>query len=474
MSRAELVASSSHGELFGHPRGLAFLFATEMWERFSYYGMRSLLVLYMVKYLLVPGADQYPLGFSELKSVLESVFGPLDVQPLASHIYGLYGGLVYATPLLGGLLADRVLGQHRTVVLGACLMALGHFMMAFAPFFLLALLLLILGNGAFKPNISAQVGGLYGAGDQRRDRGYSIFYVGINLGAFIAPLVCGTLGETAGWHYGFAAAGIGMLIGLAIYLCGVPALPPERRRAGPQDRALGRTDRRAVVALLIVFAPVMLFSATYEQQGNTIALWADHADRTVDLLVWRGEIPTPLFQSFNPLLIFLLTPLVVSLWTWQAARNREPAATTKMALGCLAVALSNLLMAAAAWRTGDDRASWVWLLGYFVLITLGELYVVPMGLALVARVAPRQAMSVMMGAWLGAGFVGNLLGGWIGSFWTRMEKPAFFLLLAVVACAASIALWLVGSVLGAVLRGDARQDGPAGGSRKPAGQGRSV
>src|SRR5215468_7818880 len=205
-------------DLFGHPRGLTFLFATEMWERFSYYGMRALLVLYMVKYLFQPDRMDGVIGLATVRRTLEALSGPLDVQPLASQIYGFYTGFVYLTPLLGGLLADRVLGQRRTVIIGATLMAVGHFMMAFESLLLFALLALILGNGGFKPNISTQVGTLYVPGDPRRDRAYSIFYVGINLGAFFAPLVCGTLGEQAGWHFGFAAAGIGMTIALAIYL----------------------------------------------------------------------------------------------------------------------------------------------------------------------------------------------------------------------------------------------------------------
>src|SRR5215470_17658235 len=221
-------------DFLGHPKGLAYLFTTEMWERFSYYGMRALLVLYMVKYLLQPDRMESVLGLTTLKRALEVPFGPLDVQPFSSHIYALYGGLVYLTPIFGGLLADRVLGQRRTVIIGAVLMAVGHFMMAFEPLFLLALLTLILGNGAFKPNISTQVGTLYAPGDHRRYRAFSIFYVGINLGAFLAPLVCGTLGEEVGWHYGFAAAGIGMTLGLAIYLYAAPMLPADdltKRRA---------------------------------------------------------------------------------------------------------------------------------------------------------------------------------------------------------------------------------------------------
>src|SRR5262245_6309175 len=217
------------GELFGHPRGLAFLFTTEMWERFSYYGMRALLVLYMVKYLLHSGTAENVIGLATLKSMLESVYGPLGAQPFSSHIYGFYTGFVYLTPFFGGLIADRLLGQHRTILIGASLMAAGHFMMAFEPLFLFALMMLILGNGCFKPNMSAQVGSLYVPGDPRRDRAYSIFYIGINLGAFLAPLVCGTLGDKVGWHYGFGAAGVGMVIGLAIYVFALRshALPPD-------------------------------------------------------------------------------------------------------------------------------------------------------------------------------------------------------------------------------------------------------
>src|ERR1700683_4317080 len=198
-----------------------------MWERFSYYGMRSLLVLYMTKYLLLPEHAGDVRGLLTVKSALEAIFGPLDVQPLSSQIWGLYTGLVYFTPILGGLLADRVLGQRRTVVIGATLMAVGHFMMAVEHLFLFALLFLILGNGCFKPNISTQVGRLYAPSDHRRDRAYSIFYVGINVGAFLAPLVCGSLGEKVGFHYGFAAAGVGMTLALVVYLHAIPMLPTD-------------------------------------------------------------------------------------------------------------------------------------------------------------------------------------------------------------------------------------------------------
>jgi len=440
-------------DLFGHPRGLTFLFATEMWERFSYYGMRALLVLYMVKYLLQPGHADNVIGLGALKSALESISGPLDMQPFSSQIYGLYTGLVYLTPLFGGILADRVLGQHRTILLGAALMAIGHFMMAFEPLFLIALTTLILGNGAFKPNMSAQVGALYGPGDPRRDRAYSIFYVGINLGAFLAPLVCGTLGEAAGWHYGFAAAGVGMLIGLAIYLTAAPLLPADRPTPAAARTPLTREDRRALAALLALFLPVTFFWATYEQQGNTLALWADtQTDRTIDLLVWSGEIPTTWFQAFNPFMIFCFTPLVVSLWGWQARRRTEPSTLTKMALGCFGVTASNLLMALAAFYAGGGKASWLWLFGYFVIITIGELYISPIGLSLVSKLAPAKILSMMMGVWLATSFTGNFIAGYLGSFWSQMDKAHFFLMIAAIAGLAGAAIAAFNRPLRAILR----------------------
>ncbi len=440
-------------QLFGHPRGLAFLFATEMWERFSYYGMRALLVLYLVKYLLLPGHSEQVIGLATLKGGLESVFGPLETQPFASQIYGLYTALVYLTPIAGGLLADRVLGQRRTVVIGAVLMAIGHFMMAFEPLLLFALLTLILGNGAFKPNISTQVGELYAPGDARRDRAFSIFYVGINIGAFFSPLVCGTLGEELGWHYGFAAAGIGMLAGLLIYLRGLRELPPDElqkaKAAHHEHDPLSQADWRAIIALLVLFVPNTLFWATYEQQGNTIALWADsYTDRGVDLLFWNAEIPVTWFQAFNPFMIFAFTPFIIGLWARQARAGCEPSSVMKMAIGCFGVALANLLMAVAAMNTSEAaKASWLWLFFYFVIITIGELYLSPVGLSLVSKVAPARMLSLMMGVWLATSFVGNLGAGWLGSYWSGMAKPAFFLMIAGVAALAGIAIALMNKPL---------------------------
>ena len=442
----------ARGELFGHPRALSFLFATEMWERFSYYGMRALLVLYMVEYLLKPAQAGHVAGLAALRSALEAVFGPLSLQPLASQIYGFYTGLVYLTPIFGGLLADRLLGQRRTVLIGAALMAAGHFMMAFERLFLFALLLLILGNGCFKPNISTQVGALYPPGDRRRDRAFSIFYVGINLGAFFSPLVCGTLGEEVGWHYGFAAAGVGMTVGLIIYLIATPTLPKDGfvRRA-PAATPLARDDWRAIGALLALMLPVSLFWATYEQQGNTIVLWASqYTDRH---LFGGFEIPVTWFQAFNPFMIFAFTPFIVALWRRQGAA--EPSTVMKMAIGLFLSAASWLIMLAAARAAGTGRAnaeaSWLWLLAFFVLITVGELYLSPTSLSLVTKVAPARFLSMMMGVWLATSFIGNFLAGYLGTYWSSMSKEGFFLLLAVISAAAGLAIVLMHRPLRKVL-----------------------
>ncbi|HEY3917189.1 MAG TPA: peptide MFS transporter [Stellaceae bacterium] len=448
-------AAAARQELFGHPKGLTYLFSTEMWERFSYYGMRSLLVLYMVKYLLVPGQVETIVGFPALRATLEAMFGPLAIQPLASQIYGLYTGLVYLTPIFGGLLADRVLGQRRTVIIGAVLMALGHFMMAFERLFLVALLMLILGNGAFKPNISTQVGRLYAPGDQRRDRAYSVFYVGINIGAFFSPLVCGSLGETVGWAYGFGAAGVGMLVALGIYFFALRLLPEDapfkRERRSQPRRTLDAPQRRGVIAILLLCVPVTLFWAGYEQQGNTIALWADgFTDRAIDLGFWQGTIPTTWFQAFNPFMIFAFTPLVVALWRRQAQRGSEPSTAAKIAFGCFGLALANLIMAVAAWHVGDGgKASWLWLLAYFVVITLGELYLSPTGLSLVTKIAPASMVSLMMGVWLATDFAGSFLAGWLGSYWSTMAKADFFLVIAAVGALAGFLVYLVSRPLAA-------------------------
>jgi proton-dependent oligopeptide transporter, POT family len=437
-------------EFLGHPRGLAVLFAAEAWERFSYFGNAALIVLYMVKYLLQPGRMEAVLGFATIKAMLELLFGELGSQPLASQIFGFYTGLAYSAPILGGLLADRLLGQKRVVVIGGVLMAIGHFMMAVEPLFLVALLMLILGIGAFKPNVSTQVGALYSPEDSRRDRAYSIFYLGINIGAFLAPLVCGALATRYGWDYGFGAAGLGMLLSLGIYLSASRWLPEDEiRRARPRDRAEppARTERDAVRSLIGVCATVSLFWAAFDQQSNALMLWVeDLTDRSVNFGFWQGEIPSPFFLAINPLFIFILTPVLVSMWAREGERGSEPSPIRKMAFGCLCLTLANVLMAGAAW-SATGKASPLWLLGYFGLATLGELHVAPIGLALISRRAPAHALSMLMGVWFAATLPGEILAGFLSGLWSGIEKPKFFLMIGSIAAVTSLLLWLQRSAI---------------------------
>jgi POT family proton-dependent oligopeptide transporter len=434
------------GEILGHPKGLFILFITEMWERFSFYGMRSLLVLYMVNHLFVqPEVGQRVLGFSAIKGALESVFGPLAVQPLSSQVYGLYTGLVYFTPFFGGLLADRVLGQRRTVVLGAVLMAIGHFLMASERLFFPALVCLILGNGAFKPNISTQVGLLYPAGDPRRDGAFTIFYMGINLGAFFSPLVCGTLGQTVGWHWGFGAAGVGMVLGLVLYLLGNKHLAPDvltqRRASSATKEKLTREEWLRIGAIVLLCALNSVFWGVYEQQGNTMQLWAD---RNTDWNVLGWTMPSTWFQAFNPLMIFMFAPLLTMFWAAQARRGKEPSSVTKMAIGCLLLGLSYIVMIAASQGASPDtRRSAMWLVGTTSVLTIGELYLSPVGLSFVTKVAPARMVSMMMGVWFLSSFFGNYFSGWLGTFWERMARGDYFLVLTSLGVSAGIATFLL-------------------------------
>ena len=464
--------SRADGEFLGHPRGLAILFATEAWERFSYFGNAALVVLYMVKYLLVASPAETVLGFRAVKAALELLFGHLEPQPLASQLFGFYTGLAYCAPILGGLLADRVLGQRRTVIIGGLLMAMGHFLMAFEALFLIALALLILGIGAFKPNISTQVGVLYPPNDHRRDRAYSIFYVGINVGAFLAPLVCGALAARYGWHAGFGAAGVGMLLSLGIYLGGARALPQdqmrqdEMRQAEKEASGRGQDEpqgddahgRRAARAIIGVCAAVALFWAAYDQQGNTILLWAeDFTNRAIDIGFWRGEIPSPWFLALNPLCIFVFTPVIVHLWARLGERGREPSPIRKMAFGAACLTLANLVMATAA-GSATGKASPFWLVGYFVLATIGELHVAPVGLALISKEAPLRSLSMLMGVWFAATLPADVFGGFLGGFWSGMAKPHFFLMIALIAGCASLALRVQASGISNQISGSRGQE----------------
>src|SRR6202044_2453880 len=369
---------------FGQPRGLTILFLTEMWEIFSYYGMRALLVYYMTKQLL--------LG-----------------QERASVIYGTYTAMAYFTPIFGGVIADRWLGKRRAVIIGGSIMAAGHFMMTFEPWFYAALATIALGNGLFLPSLPSQIDSLYRAEDPRRGRAYNVYYVGINIGGFLAPLVCGTLGEFYGWHWGFGAAGVGMLLGLLVYIAGGKYLPDPRRVAPKAAAAASaRSYRSTFVLLFAIGLAVTVFRGAYEQVGNTVALWADVGINRATSTI---TIPMTWFQSLNPLLVFLMTPILLARWRRQADAGRRQSSMRKMAIGALIVAAAYLLLAAVAFAAEPGRASWLWLVMFFALFTLGELYILPTGLGLFARLAPAGYGATTVAAWFLAIFSGSFAAG---------------------------------------------------------------
>lgn len=431
-------------EFLGHPVGLYVLFFTEMWERFSYYGMRALLVIYMVKYLLADPARAHDvLGYGTLERYLMDVFGVMNIQQISSQIYGLYTGFVYFTPFFGGILADKLLGQYRTVYLGGILMAIGHFLMASEQMFLVALLFLILGNGCFKPNISTQVGNLYPEGDHRRDRAFSTFYMGINLGAFFSPLVCGTLGEKVGWHWGFGAAGVGMLIGLLVYWLGSDLVPKDTYAKGEvvEKRPLTKKEWQSVWALAVLCFLNITFWGIFEQQGNTLQLWA--TDKT-DWNFFGWNMPSTWFQSFNPMFIFIMIPIVNVLWGWQDKRRKEPSSVAKMGIGCFLCGAAYIVMILAAKAVpGAEKGSVFWLMATAWIFTMGEIYLSPIGLSLVTKVSPKPIVSMMMGMWFLSSFFGNYMTGFLGTFYTKMTSVNFFLLLTVLGIGTGIIFFVV-------------------------------
>ncbi len=432
--------SPKSGEWFGHPKGLYVLFFTEMWERFSYYGMRALLILYMTKVLIFQadhGAVVF--GYAPIRAGIQAFVhmmgmrGEISVDTLASQIYGLYTAFVYLTPFFGGILADRVFGQRKSVYIGGVLMAIGHFLMALRSMFFPALLFLILGNGCFKPNISTQVGLLYPEGDHRRDSAFTIFYMGINLGAFFSPLVCGTLGQTVGWDWGFGAAGVGMVAGLLIYHFGKRLLPPDQMMArqsadAPVEKVQTTSEEwKSIGALVFLCVINIVFWAVYEQQGNTLQLWADQNTRWT---FFGLTLPSTWYQAFNPLFIFAFAPVMDMFWGWQSKRGKEPSSVTKMGIGCVLLGLSMVIMIAASRLVApDQKGSLLWLVSTTWLLTMGELYLSPIGLSLVTKMSPPRMVSMMMGMWFLSSFFGNYLAGFIGGYYNVMTKEAFFTLL---------------------------------------------
>lgn len=446
----------------GHPRGLGYLAFTEAWERFSYYGMQSLLVLYMVNRLLHPGHIERIAGFVPFRRVLEGVYhGPLSVQALASAIFGLYTGLVYLTPIGGGLIADRVLGRTRTITIGALLMAAGHFLMAFDVSFLAALACLLIGVGCFKGNLASQIGALYATGDNRRADAFQIYYLFINAGVIAAPLIAGTLGEVYGWHYGFGAAGVGMLIGLTIYLTGRKWLPPDspivRKSECAAKTPLTHREKMAIVAL-IALLPVLAIAVIGNQQiFNAYLVWAE---KDANLIFFGRKMPTTWLITLDSVVSFSFLAGAVVFWRLWSKKFKEPAEITKMGIGSLTAVTGFIALAAGAAvaAAAGTKVSIGWLVAFHILNSIGFANVFPVSLALYARVAPPALSATMIGIFYLHLFAANNLVGWLGGFLEKMPVTRFWLIHAALAGIAGAIFLVAGRLFGHLL---APEESPA-------------
>lgn len=447
-----VAAAPSNGEILGHPKGLAYIAFTEAWERFSFYGMQALLMLYMTGHLLKTGTVEHVWGFASLRTAIEAVNGPLSMQALASSVFGLYIGLIYFTPVLGGLIGDRLLGRRRAVLAGAVLMAIGHFTMASEAAFLPALAALILGAGLLKGNLAAQVGGLYALDDSRRDGAYTVYVTAINIGAFVAPLVCGTLGELYSWHYGFAAAGVGMLIGIVIYVSGSPHLPQETLHSEHGARpSLQQGDGRVLLALFVLLAITSLFWTTQAQVWNVYPLWLKEF---VDRGAFGHEVPVTWFQSWDSFTVLLLAPVVIVFWRAQARRASEPADLTKVGRGCALYAAGFALLALAHRSAGGAQVAIIWPITFHVLTSLGYLYAAPVALALISRSAPVPVNAMMIGAYYLGIFVGGIFSGWLAQFYEALKPARFWGLHGLIALSGTALILLLRRPMSRALRID--------------------
>ncbi|MCF7362568.1 MULTISPECIES: peptide MFS transporter [Vibrio] len=432
-------------QIFGHPRGLFLLFSTELWERFSYYAMRAILVLYLTDATLNGG-----MGWST-KDALD--------------LYGIYTGLVYITPLIGGYLADNYLGQRRSILIGGALMAIGQFTLAMpaeaigiSPMhsFYLGLGLLIAGNGLFKPNISTMVGDLYQEGDHRRDGAFTIFYMGINIGALLAGVVAGSVTNSFGWKAGFVAAGIGMLISLVMQISlaqswlGDIGRVPAAKRAMEKNKSQTKQpltkeefDRIKVILIMSLFT--IVFWAGFEQAGGLMNIYTQ---QYTDRMIGSFEIPAAWFQSLNPFFIITLAPVLAVFWV--KLGKREPNSPVKFALAMFFLALGFLCMVGAVLQQGGDttvKTSMLWLVGAFFFHTLGELCLSPIGLSLVTKLAPLRLASLMMGAWFGCNAIANYVAGYVGSHVGELGAMAIFSGIAVTATVSGVILLLFANKL---------------------------
>lgn len=431
-------------DLFGHPRALGFLAGTEFWDRVSFHGMQALLVLYMVDQLLLPGHVELVAGFPALRGMIEGAVGPLSTQALASQIFGLYLGLALFAPILGGALGDRLIGRTRAVALGAILMTLGHICMAFDQSFLLAMLLLILGTGFLRGNLAPQVGDLYDKDDRRRAVAFQIYGAGVNLGAFLAPVVTGGLSQAYGYHAGFGFAAIGMALGLATYLYAQRHLPQEaRRQALPEHPPLAR-EEWGRVALLVTLVPLAAtFWVAQSQIWNTYNIWVrDH----LQLAIGGFQVPVPWLQAIDGLAPFLTLPPMLMFWRWQADRGREPDEFGKLATGCFIFALSTLWLAAGQFVTdASGRTPLLWAVAFHLVSNLGWLYFAPTCNALFSRAAPPAVTATMMALYSVAVSLGSLVSGRLGGLYEAMSPARFWTLHAAVVGGGGVLILLFGA-----------------------------
>ncbi|WP_394764527.1 peptide MFS transporter [Phenylobacterium sp.] len=461
-----VTSDADDRSFMGHPKALAFISFTEAWERFSYYGMMALLALYMSKQLLQPGHIEHVIGMDAARWFLNHTYGHgavLSVLGLGSAIYGFYSSTVYLTPIFGGLLADYVLGRTRTVILGACLMALGHFLMAFDQSFLMALTCLMLGAGCLKGNLATQVGSLYPAGDNRRADAFQIYYLGINGGVIFGPTVTVWLGQGIAWHYGFGAAGVGMLVSLVIYLSGRRFLPPDPPR-GVKARAMAKaasipmTAREwQVVILLVLLLPVLALSIVGNNQiFNAYLLWAD---KSVDLHPFGFNILTGWLVSVDSVVSVATLILVVWLWRVWAKRFPEPDEMGKIVIGCALGALGVLCLVAGSTlaAASGQKVSFGWLLGFHLLNDIGFANVLPVGLAFYTRAAPRAMAGFVVGLYYLHLWAGNTMVGLLGGLLETMPAAKFWLIHAILVASAGVVFFVVRLFFGRLLRGEPAQ-----------------
>lgn len=448
------IATKRDTAFLGHPAGLGWLSFSEFWERFSYYGMQALLVLYMTHTLLHSGHVEHVLGFEPFRAAIESVYGKLSPQALASAIFGLYGFFVYITPIAGGFLADRLIGRTWAITIGATLMAIGHFLMAFEASFLVALLFLLIGVGCFKGNIATQVGELYDASDPRRADGFQIYFLGIQLAVIGSPIICSTLATQYGWDFGFGAAGVGMVIGLCIYLLGRPTLPREDSVSPenlPDARPpLGRKGWLKIVVLLLLL-PVLASGAVGNQQiFNAYLVWGEANYR---LTIFGWHMPIEYILSFGSIVSTAMLVLSVAFWRWYATRWTEPDEIAKITIGVAIAGMAPLVLALAATiaAASGHRVSLGWAALFEVINDIGFSNVFPIGLALFSRAAPKGTGGVMISLYLVHLSFAAVLVGWLGGLLEKMPGSAFWLLHAGLIFAAAAVLFVFRIAFGHLL-----------------------